>query len=293
MARTRIGSFRDEAAATRYFTVYDEAIRELPAPHAELDVATSFGTTRVYRFGPAEGEALVLLSGMSATASMWKPSIETLSERHRVFAIDTLGEPGRSVQSAPLRDQDDRAGWLDEVLAGLGLDGVHLVGASTGGFYAVNQAIRAPGRLTSLSVVDPTTVTVPFGPGVAWRAVLAALLNQDRIWRRTIRYFTSVDVSEAPEARLVLAGIREYRMRLPPQVRPHEAELRRIELPTLAVFAARSAVHNGPKAARRAREFWPHAEVELWSEATHYLRPSQQQRFSKLIEGFVSRHPSR
>lgn len=266
-----IGGFKGDGARERYLATYDEAMRLCPEPEAEFDVETTYGVTRVYRFGTAEGPPLVLLTGLGATSAALTPVIPGLALRHPVYTLDTIGEPGRSVQTAPLTGSTDRARWLDELLARLDLTGVHLVGFSSGGNYAINQAIHAPGALASVSLVEPTTVTAPLSAGAVLRALGAMLVNRDWAWRRTLRWFLGADLADRPDVRLVLAGIREYRVRLPPQRRPREDELRAVRLPVLALFAARSAVQNAPAAAERMRRLVPHAEVELWPDAQHHV----------------------
>src|SRR5207245_1561746 len=81
--------------------------------------------------------------------------IAALSASHPVYAIDTITDPGRSSQSAPVRNGEDLAAWLAEVLDALHLDRVHLVGLSYGGWLALNQAHRSSNRIASVTAVDP------------------------------------------------------------------------------------------------------------------------------------------
>ena len=65
---------------------------------------------------------------------------------------------------APLTPPDACAAWLDELLGQLGAGPhgdrpAHLVGLSYGGWIAMNQAIRAPGRVASLTLLDPAGLT--------------------------------------------------------------------------------------------------------------------------------------
>ncbi|MBB5959383.1 pimeloyl-ACP methyl ester carboxylesterase [Saccharothrix tamanrassetensis] len=263
----KTGTFASPEARERYFAAYRLAMALCPAPDEVSDVPTSFGTTRVYRFG--HGVPLVLLPGLSATSAGWGAELGRYARDNAVYAVDTLGEPGHSVQTAPIRNAVDRGRWLDEVLAGLGLDLAHLVGASSGGWHVCAAAVHAPERIASISLIDPTGVTVGFGFGVVWRAALASLIRRDRAWRWFLRWAGGLD-PERPDVRLVLAGIREYRAHLPPQL-PFGEALREVRVPTLALFGGRNVVHDGVKAADRMRELVPHAEVELWPESGHRL----------------------
>ncbi|GAA3044614.1 alpha/beta fold hydrolase [Actinokineospora globicatena] len=64
-----------------------------------MDVETRYGTTRVRRSGVGRGTPVVLLPGFMGTSLTWYPHVADLSERHEVYAVDTLGEPGLSVQT--------------------------------------------------------------------------------------------------------------------------------------------------------------------------------------------------
>ena len=121
MGRGKAGRFRSPAGRARYDAVYAEGLRALPEPAAVHDVPTAFGTVRVYRFG-AGGEPLVR-SGRAGTSVAYRTGIPPLARHHRVHTVDLLGEPGRSAQTAPIRDAGDQTHWLDETSPGSGSTG--------------------------------------------------------------------------------------------------------------------------------------------------------------------------
>jgi pimeloyl-ACP methyl ester carboxylesterase len=286
-----IGGFKSPADRARYFQAYDKAMNECPPPDAVIDVDTRHGTTRVYRFGQGDAPPIVLLPGLMATAACYGPLISAFATHHPVYAIDTLGEAGRSVQTAPLTDIPDRAQCLGDVLERLQLTSVHLVGGSTGGWHAFNQAIHAPGRLASISVLDATTVTATFSRPVTCFGAVAAILNQDWAWRQFLRWSAGKDIMDQPDVQLVLAGIRTYRARIPFQVCPSDDDIRSVRVPVLALFGARSVVHDPIFAANRLRALLPQAEVETLSDASHYLflRPEDRDRIIDRVLKFVHR----
>ncbi|PRY42242.1 alpha/beta fold hydrolase [Umezawaea tangerina] len=267
----RIGGFRSAAAEERFAAAYREAMAAGPRPVEQYDVRTSFGTARVYRYGPDEGAPIVLLHGFMSTSAGWGPFVGAFAERNPVYAVDALGEAGGSVQTRPLLSAADRARVLDEVLAGLGLSGVHVVGVSAGGWLGVSLVAHEPARVATLSLLEPTTVTSTYHPAVMWRAVLAAAIRSDRAMRWFLRHSFGHDVLDRPEVRVVLVGTRTYRMRLPMLLPPSEEQLRAVRIPVLAVFGARNAVHDATRAAARLRELVPHAEVDLWPDSGHDL----------------------
>jgi pimeloyl-ACP methyl ester carboxylesterase len=150
----RFGHFVNADAEQAFRNAYDALCQQRwPTPPQQRNVETRFGATHVFHW-PGTGTPIVLLHGSGATSIMWHKAIKGLAG-HQLYAVDTIGEPGRSLQRAPIRDPQDLASWLDEVLAGLELDHVHLVGASYGGWLALNQALRSPKRLATISLVEP------------------------------------------------------------------------------------------------------------------------------------------
>ena len=148
----------------------------LPDVAARTDVPTSFGTVRVHRFdGPSDATPVVLLPGRNAATPMWRPNLSALMRGRTVYGVDLLGEAGLSVQTRPIVGPDDHAQWLDETLAGLGLTSVHLLGASIGGWAAVNHAAHLPGRAASLVLLDPvqTFARIPVRTLVASVAMIS------------------------------------------------------------------------------------------------------------------------
>ena len=107
--RADVGRYVSEAWRERHFAACD-AVYALGAPAlAEEDVETSFGTTHVYRYG-AENQAarsrtpVVLVHGAGSCSAMWYPNTPALGADRPVYAIDTLGDPGRSARDAVLQE---------------------------------------------------------------------------------------------------------------------------------------------------------------------------------------------
>src|SRR5438874_2325367 len=127
--REYLGRWRNAKAEHRFRAVEDELWRERFAqPPRALDVETNAGTTRVYHW-PGVGVPIVLLHGMGGTSLMWAEFVDDL-EGQSIYAIDTMGDAGRSVHRVAFRGVVDVARWLDETLAGLELNEAHLVGNS-------------------------------------------------------------------------------------------------------------------------------------------------------------------
>ncbi len=269
-SRQRIGHFVSQDAFTRYLDAYRAAA---PAFSAQFDVPTGLGAVRVYRYdGPAGPTPVLLLPGRGSGSPMWRTNLASLVAQRTVFSLDLLGDAGLSVQSGPIADAADEARWLDEVIAGLGLARVHLLGVSMGGWLAVNAAVRTPDRIASIMVLDPA---MTFGRVPAKAVIASIALVVPRfpggLRRRVMSWLAGgAPVDETlPEAELLDAAARGFVVRQPaPRVFADDA-LRALSLPVLAIIAGRSVIHHPARAADRARGLLATGQVELWPDASH------------------------
>ncbi|XTP34749.1 alpha/beta fold hydrolase [Mycobacterium sp. TJFP1] len=177
--------FRSVEARRRYLAVYDRVRALSPRTDAVHNVPTEFGVVRVYQHGPDGGIPMVLLHCFWATSAMWAEHVSPLTDDFTVFTVDLLGQPGASVQSRPMKSAQDCACCLDQVLGGLGLAGVHLVGHSYGGWAAAQTAARIPDRLGSVTLIEPVN-TVARLSARFWRTGAVLLLPGAERKQRTV-----------------------------------------------------------------------------------------------------------
>jgi pimeloyl-ACP methyl ester carboxylesterase len=262
MRRYRVGHFKSERACSHFLSVYQTAMDQLPPVSESTDVPTSFGTVCTYRFdGPSSGPPVLLLPGRNASTPMWRVN------------IDMLGEAGVSIQDEPIRGPGDEAQWLEETLAGLGLDTVHLLGVSIGGWTAVNYAVRRPGRAASVALLDPVMTFAP----IPVKALLASagmfLPLPESLQRRVFSWIAGgADVDESlPEAALISAGSTDYVLRKAMPKSFTDYQLRSLDVPVLALIAGRSVMLDAARATARARDLLPRGQVELWADASHAI----------------------
>ncbi|MGB3483655.1 MAG: alpha/beta fold hydrolase [Mycobacterium sp.] len=274
-AHVKVGYFRGADAFTHFLNHYRGCFAALP-PIAELhDVPTAFGAVRVYRFsGRGDGTPVLLLPGRNGPTPVYGTNLPPLLEHRDVYCLDLLGEPGLSVQTAPITDTDDQASWLDEAVAGLGLSRVHLCGISIGGWAAVNYAVRRPGRVASLVLLDPamTFDRIPVPMLLASIPMMFPAVPT-AVRRRVLSWITGgSDIGEAAAvADLITAATTDFVMALPAPTLFTDEQLRGLQLPVLALLAGRSVVLRASRAAAHARKLLPHAEIEEWPEATHAI----------------------
>jgi pimeloyl-ACP methyl ester carboxylesterase len=272
--RRAVGCFRDDAARARFVAAYRASLRRLPPYGKSWDISTGFGTVRVYRFDGPGGRPVVLLPGRNASTPMWEANLPGLLAHRTVYSVDLLGEPGMSVQERPIAGSEDQAQWFDEMIDGLGLASAHLMGVSFGGWTATNYAVRRPGRVASVALLDPVLTFAPI-PVLTMLAVAPMGLPwaPELLRRRVLRWISGgAEVDDSvPVAALVAAGSREYVLRQPLPSQFTADQLRSLDIPVLAVIAGRSVIHDAAAAADAARKSLVKGRVELWADASHAI----------------------
>ncbi|GAA4199264.1 alpha/beta fold hydrolase [Microbispora amethystogenes] len=294
MTRTTVGRFTGEEAREEFLRAYERAMELWPRPRWETDVETSFGVVHVHRYGTGEGDPVVLLHGAGANAATWYPQVAALGERHPVIAVDTIDDPGRSVQHTVVADSADNARWVNEVLAGLDLRRVHLVGLSYGGWLALNQAIHGPERLASVILLDPGGVSrVPAKFFLNMIAGALAMLAPRRFRPRLGRLLANVALMSPPELmKPIMMGYRTFGPTRPPARPFTDEELRAVSVPTFALLAGRSALLDVSAARRRIQNLIPGVEVDVLPKAGHGLPLEVPDLVNQLILRFIDAQTS-
>jgi pimeloyl-ACP methyl ester carboxylesterase len=286
---------RSQAAHTRLYAGLRveawAALHEVgwEAQPTEQAVDTPFGPTLAYRWAGA-GTPVVLLHGAGTCALMWAPLIGGLVGRS-VIAVDGVGEPGRSIETAPVRDADDLSAWVGATLDGLGVERAHLVGASYGGYVAVCHALRAPGAVASLGLLEPVLDPLARGFWTYGLKVGAALALPGRWRERRLRALRmGILAEDADRRRFALLGQIRFRRRgLPPPVPVSDADLARVAAPLLLVLGAESPIHDPAALAARVRAACPDATVAVLDAAGHTAPVDAADRVAPLLGEFLDR----
>jgi pimeloyl-ACP methyl ester carboxylesterase len=256
------GSWVSDAAREKFLAAYERAFALWPQPCEEFDVETATATTRVHAYRPHPGgDPVVLLSAFN-TAGLY-PHVAALAEGGPVYGIDMPGDANPSVPRAPMTPPENCAAWLDELLGKLSDRPAHLVGFSYGGWIAMNQAIRAPGRVASITLLDPAGLTKLDARFWLWLSISGlATLTPMPLRRRLARWLDSPAMPEPELMSLMWAGTRGYHAEPKFPAILTDDELRTITVPALLATGARSALIT-PAEARARGSLMPHAEVAI------------------------------
>ena len=139
---------------------------------------------RIHYEDTGHGTPVVLVHGLGSSTRDWEYQIPTLSQYHRVIAVDVRGH-GLSDKPRQRYRMTDFAGDVMALIDHLNLGPVHLVGLSMGGMIGFQLGVDAPRYLRSLTVVNSSPHVRPSSLReyleVARRWILSRLLSMQRI----------------------------------------------------------------------------------------------------------------
>jgi len=114
-----------------------------------------------YRFdGPERGPVVMLSNSLMSNYTMWDDQMAVLTEKYRVLRYDQRGHGGTETTPGPYTIKlltDDACALMEA----LGIDAVHFVGLSMGGFTAQMLAVLHPEKVLSLSLCDTACIMPP------------------------------------------------------------------------------------------------------------------------------------
>lgn len=288
--------YRSAVVRDAYLAHYDAlTAKEWPVSSEERMLLTSYGQTFVRITGPADAPPLVLLPGALATSLMWAPNIKTLSEACRTFAVDQVGDVGRSTCTQPLRRLNDLLAWLDELFDALELgDRINLMGCSYGGSLTAEYAMHSPHRLGKIIMLAPGATVLHLSAQFVIRLTLAAIANR---WclRALIRWIFADTVRKDPkwldpfldELRLSMRSV-QRRLPIPPVWK--DAQWGALSVPALFMVGEHETVYPAVRAVRRLKRVAPQVTTEIIPAAGHDLTLAQADLVDRRILEFVKQN---
>ena len=153
--------YRSSKSGQAILETYDRILASWQCETRENDVETEYGTTHIIECGTEEAPALVLFHGVGDdSALMWIYNAPELGKHFHVYAVDTIGGPGKSVPNENYNRTFDNVRWIDGVLDALGIGQAFFAGVSMGGYLVQVYTLKHPERVKKAVSISGT---VPVG----------------------------------------------------------------------------------------------------------------------------------
>ncbi len=283
--------FRSGATEQEYYLCYQRSLDMFEMEMTSRYIPTTFGDTHVLCFGDTSKKPLFLLHGMTMSSTMWFPNMKQLIQERCVYAVDVMGDFGKSKPEFAIKNRRDAHQWILEVLNAMQFNKVDLAGHSMGGFLSLNFSLAYPDRVSKLMLYAPAgtfhRISLKF-----FTKIYPALLFHTELWiDNAFKWFSGKGKPLDPVFRAqVIAGYRHAKPLL--QVMPSvfdKEEFQRFNVPTLLLIGDKEVIYPAKKAVENAQNLIPNLETHLIAGASHSLTMEHADVVNKLTLQFLKK----
>lgn len=249
--------------------IYDNALEHWPVAYETRQIPTRHGHTFVVTCGRVDAPALILLHGAGTNSAIWAGDVAAYSRHFRVFAVDLIGEAGKSAPNRPSWKGPAYSEWLEDVLNGLQLNRVTLLGISQGSWTALKYAVSHPERIEKLVLMCPGGIVPDKLSFLVW-AIGLSLLGQ---WgsRRLVKMLYGGQPVPDEVENIVAVFMNSFKARTGILPIFSDDDLQHLTMPTLLLGGGKDALRDLDRIATRMRKFVTHMQVTIMPEAGHVL----------------------
>lgn len=273
----------------KFMSDYQIELNSWSVPARELDVKTEFGKTHIISFGNPQGKPLILLHWFYSNSTEWKYMAPFLKDRYSVYAIDIIGDMGKSYAYNPPKNDKEVSVWFNQVMDSLGLKKVDLCGHSNGGFQAMLIAQQNPDKIEKLILLAPASGLKPFSLEFYLTSFGTALYPKDiilEIFKNSGTLKSDLWSKEMTEMLAISFRAAANQLRVYPREFSDD-ELKAIKVPTLLILGNKEMVYSPAKAAERASRILPNSKVIMLPDCGHAIPFDAPKEASNAIDSFL------
>lgn len=233
--------------------IYDTKMQEWPVKYNDVFLNCSYGTIHVITCGDSNAYPLLLLHASGVSSWSWKYNAEELSKYFKIYAVDLIGDVGKSEYTNYddiMRTGKDQADLYLEISDSLGLDSFFIAGASEGGFIASNIARYYPDRVEKIALLGP--MGYAGATQSVFRIMLAQMFPLKFVQDNTFKWAFSANPNLEKDFgewfRLLMSGC--YPLKVAPLPLAKEERMQ-IKNPVLFVFGEKDNLVGKPNSAKK------------------------------------------
>lgn len=257
--------YRTPDLEARMLNRYEDSLAEWPVRCRSRYAPTTWGVAHVLVCGPDGAPPVLMLHPMGVTSMVWSTNIEELSQSHRVYLLDYIGDLGRSrlydLDEYP-KNGEESAAFLAEVCRALATGPVDVIGGSYGGWAALHFARTHPAQVRRVALLGPMGIA-PVTAAVLARLIDLALFPTAEKKRAMIDWTLGDSAVVRGKVEAYMQDAMDARSQLAIPAELGDDELRAVRAPVLLLLGVRDGPIGDPAVAEaRARALLPHVEIE-------------------------------
>lgn len=262
------GIFKSEAGKKEILNYYNE-ILSMYSYNEQYYIDTRYGKTFVIEDGEKTAPPIILLHGSGMSSIMWLKDIKEYSKKYRVFAVDILGEPGKSHDNRLSLKEDCHSQWLLDIFKALDIKKANIIGISLGGWIALDFAIKYQKMVNKLVLISPS------GIGRQKKSFLIKYLRYMILGEKGIDrlYYKINGDNPVPDVilnyqRLIVKNF-NYRSETIPIF--SDEELKTLKIPIALFVGGKDIMLNSLETKKKAEKLFFNVKINYMKEAGHSI----------------------
>ena len=150
--------YKSVTCKKKILKLYDEQLGRLKTVYSDKWISTSFGETHLIETGNLVGIPLLVFHGGNATTAYNLLACDFLMNDFHIYAVDTIGHPGKSEEVSLSARNYDYGKWAGEVIDALGYESICCFGGSFGAGILAKLMCAAPEKVQRAGLYVPAGI---------------------------------------------------------------------------------------------------------------------------------------
>lgn len=154
-----MGIYKSEKGKEAILSLYDKQLKRVDETCEDIYIDTSFGITHLIETGNKSGSPLLVFHGGNATTAYNLLACNFLMKDFHIYAVDTIGHPGKSAEVSLSPNNYDYGKWAAEVIEKLGYENISCFGGFFGAGIIAKTMCVAPDKMKKVVLYVPSGIS--------------------------------------------------------------------------------------------------------------------------------------
>ena len=256
--------------------LYDKQLRSLNVSYEDLYVQTRFGQSHLIKLGNPNSKSFLFFHGGNNTSpfSLSFGGFSGLFEHFCIYAVDTIGHPGKSAKTVLSHKTMEYGEWASDVIDALGFQKMNCIGGSFGGGILAKLMCVAPEKIKKAVLIVPagianvSTINLIIKMGIP---MTFYIITKKDYWLKKAILPMAVDENNINEKtyEMVKYSFEHIKVKagMPSNVKMET--LRKCNAPTLLIPAEKDCMFPGQKIIKKVENILPNLRIHLLKNQGH------------------------
>lgn len=272
--------YKSKDGKEKSLALYDKQLLKLNMPFSDIYVKTSFGKTHLVEIGNKTGKPLLVFHGGNATTAYNLLMCDFLLDDFHIYAVDTIGHPGKSDEICLSHKGYDYGKWASEVIDKIGYDRIACLGGSFGGGILAKLMCVAPHKIDKAVLIVPAGISnaVP----VSSMAMLIPLMQyritkQEKYLVKTALYMAlKEEILDEDTINILKDSFDNVKIKVAMPTNIEAKRMSNYESPTLVIAGEKDCLFPARKVLHRARQIISDCQtIELKESGHMHILPEE------------------